>query len=164
MWLLYAATDVDVEKILSHLNEATQKAARKLPMVTDMLKAFAEHAPPTAIRPLARFKNMSAGAIDSFVHSRIHPLQRRREQFPVLLLAQIVKSSNGLNTTYGMLAAVLTGDTSLTRSIEKIQALYLEIPPLQNKKSRAVQETRFKQTVEDACYSQRPGQRSPLPS
>jgi hypothetical protein len=129
MWLLYAAKDAEVEKLLGPLNEATQKAASKLPMVTDMLKALEEYGPPTAIRPLAQFKNMSANAMNSFVHSGIHPLQRHREQFPALLLEQIVKSSNGLNTICGTLAAVLTGDTSVIGSIKKIQALYLEVLP-----------------------------------
>lgn len=129
MWLLYAATDAEVEKLLGPLNEANQKAASKLPMVADMLKALTEHGPPTAVRPLAQFKNMSAGAMNSFVHNGIHPLQRHREHFPAPLLEQIVKSSNGLNTICGMLAAVLTGDATLTKSIRKIQALYLELLP-----------------------------------
>jgi hypothetical protein len=131
MWLLYAAGDDDVEKFLVPLNEPTQKAANKLPMAADMLKALEKHGPAVALRPLLKFKDMSAGPMNSFVHSGVHPIQRQRAGFSPQLLGQIVQSSNGLNTMCGMLTAVLTGDASLVVRVKALQVRFLEVlPPL----------------------------------
>jgi len=60
MWLLYVATEVEIEKLLAPLNNDTQKAANRLPMATEMLKALEKHDPPVAVRPLLQFKASSA--------------------------------------------------------------------------------------------------------
>lgn len=131
MWLLYAAGDEDVEKFLGPFNKPTQKAANKLPMAADMLKALEKHGPAVAVRPLLEFKEISAGPMNSFVHSGIHPIQRQRAGFPTRLLGQIVQSSNGLNTMCGMLTAVLTGDTSLVLRVKALQVRFRDVlPPL----------------------------------
>lgn len=129
MWLLYAASEEDVKKLLGPLDEDTQKAANKLPMAAEMLKALERHAPATAVGPLLTFKMVSAGPMNSFIHSGIHPLQRHRDGFPALLRDQLVRSSNGLNTICGMVTAVLTGNPAITAHVREIQARYLKVLP-----------------------------------
>jgi hypothetical protein len=132
MWLLYAATDADVELMLSELDVGTSKAVKKLPMMTDMLRALEKTAPPIAVRPLLRFKELSVDPMNSFVHSGVHPLQRQRGGFPVALIEQVVKSSNGLTTICGMTAAVLTGDVVITRKVRALQSSFASVlPPLE---------------------------------
>jgi hypothetical protein len=120
MWLLYAATDSEVQALLCPLTVETAKAANKLPMVTNMLLALKTAAPEAAIQQLLQFKDASAGPLNSFIHSGIHPIQRKHQGFPAVLLEQIVRSSNALNTMSGMVAAILTGNPD---SISKIKAL-----------------------------------------
>ncbi|WP_305825624.1 DUF6988 family protein [Massilia brevitalea] len=138
MWLLYAATDIEIEKLLAPLNEDTQKTANKLPMATEMLKALEKHGPSMAVRPLMQFKAISASPMNSYIHSGVHPLQRHREGFPAVLLYQLVISSNGLNTMCGMLTAVLTGHTSVVRTVRTLQTLFAEVlPPLEDAEKMA---------------------------
>ena len=129
MWLLYAATDADIETLQAPLSVETQSAAKKLPMLVEMLKALEKVAPRTAIRPLLQFKELSAGPMNSFVHSGIHPLQRQRQGFPSLLLDQVVRSSNGLNTMCGMLIAVLAGDKTRVARMADIQRRFEDVLP-----------------------------------
>ena len=135
MWLLYAATDSDIENLSSPLAEETAKAANKLPMAAEMLKALEKHGPPAAVRPLTQFRVMSASPMNSFIHSGVHSLTRQREGFPAPLLDQIIRSSNGFNTMCAMLVAVLTGDASWIAEVRKIQVLFLNVlPPLDETK------------------------------
>ena len=129
MWLLYAASETDIETLQGPLNLDTQKAANKLPMLVEMLKALKKVAPPTAIRPLLQFKELSAGPMNSFVHSGVHPLQRNRQGFPALLLDQVVRSSNGLNTMCGMLIAILAGDSTRVARMRDVQRRFADVLP-----------------------------------
>lgn len=131
MWLLYAATDADIDNLDGPLTQERGKAANKLPVAAEMLRALEKHGPAAAVRPLIQFKVMSAGPMNSFIHTGVHSLTRQREGFPQPLLDQIVRSSNGLNKVCAMLTAVLTGDVSLVARVKKIQALFLNVlPPL----------------------------------
>lgn len=129
MWLLYAATDADMETLRAPLSVETQSAAKKLPMLVEMLKVLEKVAPPTAIRPLLQFKELSVGPMNSFVHSGVHPLQRRRQAFPLQLLDQVVRSSNGLNTMCGMLIAILSGDRTRVERMADIQRRFEDVLP-----------------------------------
>lgn len=131
MWLLYAASDSDIDTMLGPLDIENQKAANKLPMAAEMLKALEKNGPPMAVRPLARFKEFSAGPMNSFIHSGLHASKRQREGFPITLIEQIVVSANGLVTMSGMTAAVLTGDASLIAKMRDIQGRFVRVlPPL----------------------------------
>jgi hypothetical protein len=130
MWILYAATETDIGTLRGPLNVETQKAANKLPMLAEMLKALEKVGPPTAIRPLLELKEKSAGPMNSFVHSGVHSLQRQRQGFPILLLDQVVRNSNGLNTICGMLAAVLSGNAKCVAQVKDIQSRFESaLPP-----------------------------------
>lgn len=123
VWLLHVADDDQVALILAPLSTETEKSARKLPMVSKMLEALdacrvASAAAPTAM--LNRFKAMQLHALNSFVHGGILPLQRHRDGYPVLMLRQVLQSSNGLLTMGGMMLAVVTGNQLLATRMNRI--------------------------------------------
>lgn len=139
MWVLYGAKDVEIATLTEPLNEASQKASNKLPMAGEMLKILERDGPLAAVRPLMRFKTMSGGPLNSFIHSGVHSLQRHRDGFPSFLLDQILVSSNGLNMICGMLGAVLTGDASVIALVRRTQELFSEVlPPLEEEESTNV--------------------------
>jgi hypothetical protein len=53
--------------------------------------------------------------VHSFVHGGVHAIQRGLTGYPVELLANVVRSSNGLYTMAGMLLAILSGDEALAK-------------------------------------------------
>lgn len=131
MWLLYAASDTVVGKLRAPLNSESEQAAKNLPSVPVMIEQIAEKAHPDAIRMLNGFKDVSWKALNSFVHSGIHPLQRHVQGFPAPLVLQVVQNSNGLVTMAGMTMAILTGDQDRTQPMSKIQREFADcLPPL----------------------------------
>ncbi|MBL3876146.1 hypothetical protein EGV01_30575, partial [Pseudomonas syringae pv. theae] len=74
VWLLYAATDLQVQTLASPLTVGAETAARKMPIFSTMLEQVIEKAPAQASRMLLNFKEVNWHAMNSFVHSGIHPL------------------------------------------------------------------------------------------
>lgn len=129
VWLLYAAPDAAVEKLTAPLSPSNEKAANKLPMLAEMLAAIDGKAPPPALQMLNQFKEITAAALNSFVHGGIHAIKRHSEGYPVPLLIQVLRNSNGLLTITGMMFATLAGDQELMRKMSQIQAPFRECLP-----------------------------------
>ena len=129
VWLLYAASDDAVTKLVTPLTPAAEKVANKLPMLAEMLGAIAGKAPPAATQMLVQFKDVHAPALNSYVHGGIHPLQRHTEGYPVPLLIQAVLSSNGLLTGTGMLLAILSGNPGVAKRMAGIQPAFADCLP-----------------------------------
>ena len=130
-WLLYAATDEQIDRLVAPLDAAAEKAASKLPMAKTMLDEIVGKVPRGAVEMLTHFKNVNAPALHSFVHGGIHAIQRGLTGYPVELLADVVRSSNGLYTMAGMLLAILSGDEALAKRMSKIQPRFEDcLPPL----------------------------------
>lgn len=88
VWLMYAATDVQVERLTAPLSLQTEASAKNLPMFSKMLEEVAQKAPPQASRMLSHFKEVNWHAMNSYVHSGIHPLRRHAEGYPPQLIHQ----------------------------------------------------------------------------
>ncbi len=87
-----------------------------------MLEAVLKHAPIGLAAPLEEFNRYSRHALNSFVHTGIHPLRRAQEGFPILLAHRLIVMSNGLlHFAYRMLA-ILSGSK---RRLDKATNLYL---------------------------------------
>lgn len=56
MWLVCAATEEHVAKLASPLDRASEKAANKLPMLSDMISALDGKAPANAVEMVLQFK------------------------------------------------------------------------------------------------------------
>ena len=125
MWLIYAANDGAIAKLLAPLTTESEQAAKNLPSANDMIeqmgKRVGQTVPAAAHQMLVRFKDVSWHAMNSFVHGGIHPLRRQAEGFPVHFALQILRNSNGLTTMTGMTLAILTGDEAIANPMSKIQ-------------------------------------------
>lgn len=128
VWAMYAASDADIEQ--APLTLASEKAASKLPMLGKILADIAEKAPAGPVQMLASFKESSLASLNSYVHGGLHVLHRRQvEGYPEMLLAQVVRNSNGLQVMAGMLLAMLTGDQVTALKMSKIQPAFADCLP-----------------------------------
>lgn len=129
VWLYYAASDVDVENLQTSLTPATEIAANKLPMLAEMLRAIDGKAPLAATQMLTKFKDVTMGALNSFVHGGIHSLHHQSEGYPLALLIQVVQNSNALFTMSGMMFAILSGNADLAKRMSGIQPAFMDCLP-----------------------------------
>jgi hypothetical protein len=133
MWLLYAANEASISKMLAPLSPESEHVAKSLPSLSEMIDAIGKrvgtHAPAAAHQQLMHFKEVSWHAMNSYVHGGIHPLRRSADGFPIALASNILRNSNGLMTMTGMVLAVLTGDEAVTKPMARIQADFADCLP-----------------------------------
>lgn len=133
MWLIYAASDHAVAKLLAPLTLESEQAAKNLPSASDMIeqigKRVGQGVPAAAHQMLVQFKDVSWHAMNSFVHGGIHPLRRSAEGFPVHLALQVLRNTNALATMTGMALAILTGDEAIAKPMGKIQPEFADCLP-----------------------------------
>jgi hypothetical protein len=133
MWLLYAANEAAISKMLAPLTLEGEHVAKSLPSLSEMIEAIGKrvgaHAPAVAHQQLMHFKDVSWHAMNSYVHGGIHPLRRSADGFPIALASNILRNSNGLMTMTGMVLAVLTGDEAVTKPMARIQADFADCLP-----------------------------------
>jgi hypothetical protein len=135
MWLMYAASDAAIEKLLAPLSIESEQVAKNLPSVTEMIdqigKQVPARAPAAAHQMLSTFKDTSWHAMNSFVHGGIHSLRRHADGFPVNLALDILRNSNALVTMTAMTLAVLTGNEAITKPVQRVQVDFADcFPPL----------------------------------
>lgn len=124
-WLLYGAGPAHIDKLGRALDLEAEQAAKNLPGYMEMLDAVVKKAPQDFSTPIAEFNKYSRHALNSFVHSGIHPLRRAREGFPLELGATIVRFSNGvMHFAYRMLASL----SSSQRRMDRVTSVYIEFP------------------------------------
>ncbi len=121
VWALYGATDSHIEKLTAGLDVNSEQSAKNLPQVQDMMGTLATKAPPQAYQVLLNFKDNSWKALNSYVHAGIHPLQRHESGYPLELVHQVLKNSNGLALVAAMQGAVLTGNQQAVRHVGTFQ-------------------------------------------
>ncbi|KVW93146.1 DUF6988 family protein [Thiobacillus denitrificans] len=117
VWLTYAATDSDVSKLTANLDLDSEQAAKNISQAQHMMEALAKSGPEEAYAALARFKDNSWKALNSYAHAGIHPLRRHAEGYPAVLAHSVLCNANGLAMLSGMQAVVLSGAQSLQREV-----------------------------------------------
>ncbi len=129
-WLLYAASDIAAEKLVAELTNEKAKKADKLPMLSEMLNKLEGKAPAEPLSMLLEFKQYSWKPLSSFVHGGIHAISRHSKGYPVPLLDQALRASNGVSTMVGMLLVILSGDQAQRGKISKLQIEFADcLPP-----------------------------------
>lgn len=129
MWTLYAATDAEVDLLVSELTIESAEKGSSIPMLSQMLLAIEKNAPHAPISQLNEFKHYSWKPLCSFVHGGVHAVSRHSRGFPAPLVEGMVKNSNGLLTIAANLALILSGIPP-TGLIPKIQAQFRDcLPP-----------------------------------
>ncbi|WP_228393799.1 DUF6988 family protein [Pseudomonas helleri] len=129
VWLLYAATDQQIETLASPLTLDSEHAAKKMPMFGAMLEQILKTAPNQASRMLMNFKEVNYHAMNSFVHSGIHPLRRHAEGYPTKLIQDALRNSNGLNVMTLQMGVILSGDPRFKGVVRAVQEEFHQILP-----------------------------------
>ena len=129
IWVLYAVSDAQINKLAAELSAEAEQAAKNLPQVAEMMTAIEKHGPPQAYDALTRFKNNSWKALNSYTHAGIHPLKRHAEGYPIQLIESVAKNANGLAVLAAMQASVLCGLQPLQRQILDLAAKYPDCMP-----------------------------------
>jgi hypothetical protein len=117
VWVLYAASDTELSKLTAELNNENAKRADRLPMLSEMINKLEAKAPKNAVDPILEFKEYSWKPLNSYVHGGLHAIDRHSKGYPVQILKQALKASNGVNGMVGMFAAVLTGNQLLVKEV-----------------------------------------------
>ena len=131
MWLLYAAPDNAVAKLLGDLSQDGPKRAENLPMLSEMLNKMEGKAPAEAVAMLLEFKESSWKPLSSYVHGGMHAMHRHSQGYPTVLLEQALKASNGVSTMVGMLLVILSGDRSQQGKLPTVQREFADCLPEQ---------------------------------
>ncbi|WP_323891721.1 DUF6988 family protein [Aeromonas veronii] len=129
MWLLYAATDTDVLKLTSELTQETADKANRLPMLSEMLEKLQGKAPQEPLDMLREFKEYSWKPLSSFIHGGLHAIHRHSKGYPLPLLEQMVRISNGVSLMVGMLLVILHGGGEQVGKIPRIQREFADCLP-----------------------------------
>lgn len=122
MWIYYAASDLVVGRLMSELTTESARVANNLPMMSEMLDSLVGKAPKEATDMLLEFKEYSWKPLNSFVHGGIHAVERHSKGYPLPLLIQLLKASNGVSMMTGMLLVIISGNPALVGRIPSIQA------------------------------------------
>jgi hypothetical protein len=117
IWLTYAASDADVARLASDLSLGSEQAAKNVSQTQQMMDDLAKSGPPEPHAALARFKDNSWKALNSYAHAGIHPLRRHAEGYPTGLAHSVLCNANGLAILSGMQAAVLSGAQPLQKEV-----------------------------------------------
>jgi hypothetical protein len=120
VWLAYAASDEHVSKLTATLSQESEQAAKNMPQIAEMMQELAKKAPPQAYDALSRFKENTWKALNSYAHAGIHPIRRHHDGYPVKLLHDVLRNTNGIAVMTCMQAVVLSGQQPLQRILLEI--------------------------------------------
>ena len=129
VWLLYVASDENIEKISTTLTLENEQTAKNMPQIADMMSAINKKAPTQAFDALNRFKENSWKALNSYVHAGIHPIRRHAEGYPAKLIADVTRNANGLAIISAMQAVVLSGLQPLQKQVLELAAQHPNCMP-----------------------------------
>lgn len=127
IWLLYAASDSSISKLIAPLSiETEQTASNSLPSFSTMMGEIEKKAPPAAFRHLKEFKDYSWKSLNSFVHGGIHAVRRNKDGYPAALLSQAVRNSNNLSGLSAITLACLINNPSLPKFVAAVSGRYFD--------------------------------------
>jgi hypothetical protein len=132
IWLVWAASEKELEAIDAEPTAQTEAAANKiLPGVATMVKALKDTGPPGCFEMLDGFRTMIVPTLNAFVHSGFHPLKQHTRGYPETLTIRVLKDSNAIFCMTTMQLAALTGDAEIIVPMSKIQPGFADcLPPL----------------------------------
>lgn len=134
LWVLFAASDAQVEKLTAPLTLESERAAKNLPSLATMIDEIGQRCGPSqaataAHAMLLQFRQVCSRALNSFVHGGLHALRRCTDGFPSPLILDVLRNSNGLLTMTGMTMAILSGNAAIARAISRIQPEFADCLP-----------------------------------
>lgn len=129
VWITYSASEGQIDKLSTDLNLESEQAAKNLPQVSDMIVSIGKSGPREAFNALSRFKDNSWKALNSYVHTGIHPIRRHSEGYPVKLIYDVLRNANGLAVMSAMQAVVLSGEQPMQKDVLKLAFEFNECMP-----------------------------------
>jgi hypothetical protein len=134
-WLLYAATDTEVEKASAPLTKETAEAAKNLPNAQAMLqelerKLKTDPGISGLVMPLRELRDAGWKQMNAFVHCGLHPLARARDGFPEELVVNVMKLSNGLIHLAARLLSRFTYDRDVMRRVDEAYKSFQDVMPM----------------------------------
>ncbi len=129
IWLTYAASNEQISKLTADLSLESEQAAKNMPQITQMMQALEKSGPQQAYDALARFKDNSWKALNSYAHAGIHPIRRHHDGYPLKLLHDVLRNTNGLAVMSCMQAVVLSGQQPLQRTLLELAGKYSACMP-----------------------------------
>lgn len=125
VWVLYAATDIEVSKLAAPLTkESEQAASNAIPSFSDMMKAIEKKGPPGLYRHVSAFKDNSWRPLNSYIHSGIHAVSRKNTGYPIDLLIGNILQSNNLRHMSAIGLAEVYKDSNLLISVAMLYKKY----------------------------------------
>lgn len=111
LWLKFAATESQVEKLALPLTVETARRGDDLPMLADMLKRLeaVPETPKHIVAQLQAYKDIAWKALNSYTHGGMHPLSRYVTGYPPKLVYDSLCNSNGILMMATQLLCILTG-------------------------------------------------------
>lgn len=111
IWLVYAASETQVEKLAMPLTIETARRGDDLPMLSEMLKRLeaTSEAPRHIVAQLQAYKDITWKALNSFTHGGMHPLSKYVTGYPPKLVFNTLCNSNGIFMMAAQLLCILTG-------------------------------------------------------
>ena len=98
IWVLYAASDSELSKLVAPLTiESEQQANNALPGTAEMLSQLEKSGQHAVHRLLKECKDYSSKSLNSFVHGGVHAVNRQKDGYPIILLIQVIRQSNNLS-------------------------------------------------------------------
>jgi hypothetical protein len=129
-WILYAAKDGAATKLMAELTDETARvAANKMLNLSEMLISLDGKAPKEATGMLLEIKEYSWKPLNSFVHGGIHAIDRNHKGYPLPLLLQLLKTSNGISTMAAMLLVILSNNPGHKGKLPAIQLEFADCLP-----------------------------------
>ncbi|MFT5700894.1 MAG: hypothetical protein ACI8ZB_003779 [Desulforhopalus sp.] len=122
VWVFHAASERLISKLSEELTPESEKAASKMPMLSQMLTEIEKSAPRRAYEMLNEIKSQSWKAMNSYTHSGIHAVSRCKEGYPLVLLINCVKHSNNMSSLAAILYAILTSNNQIAFVLDKVQS------------------------------------------
>lgn len=96
VWVMHAATELQLQRLIAPLTFESQQAAKRLPGIPEMLEKLEASGPRGAASLLGRARERLNDGLNSFVHGGIHPFARHQDGYPISLLMDIMKNSNAM--------------------------------------------------------------------
>ncbi|MDO9238522.1 DUF6988 family protein [Methylicorpusculum sp.] len=129
IWLTYAASNEQISKLTADLSLESEQTAKNMPQIAQMIQALEKSGPQQAYDALARFKDNNWKALNSYAHAGIHPIRRHHDGYPLKLLQDVLRNTNGLAVMACMQAVVLSGQQPLQRIILELAGKFSACMP-----------------------------------
>lgn len=115
---------------LMPLDPEAELGAKNSSGLSDMLAAVEKSAPAALATALVEFNHHSRHALNSFVHTGIHPLARTRAGFPPELAEAVVRLSASVSHFAYRLLAALSGSQERTARVTRAYMGFTDCLPM----------------------------------